>query len=471
MTPFFAGLEYTKGYFGGEELDMGRLAEQSYFSADTTPVPVGPPIFTDDTGDAQAWRRGRAITPVVVPRATGNPTPTYAVVGSLPDGITFTPSTRRIDGTPSALGSGTITIRATNSEGSDDWTIAYATTSPPVSGYPVGYWLDFVRSSSTSSIVEDASGIRVWMRTSDGEPLEQQYLVSGVWTASEDSGFAEFPARGDTVEPDFIGNVGSNRFWRARKAGLPWLPSDAGSQYGQVSWGGMATFRAFTQPDVPAPPLFADDTGDAQAWTQNSAIPDIVIPAAAGNPPPTYAVQGSLPAGITFDADSRTLAGTPTALGSGTITIRATNTLGFDDWTVAYTTTAAAPMPTLPTHTYSIVAGGAGSVGYNAIAGIGSIAAGSTATYTTPGGKSVTVIHTRNVGAEVNFGLSGAADDAADFPMRIRVTRGTVVREFTPQAGSRRAIQGGIRQDYDPVAGTTTDVFVSGQTLQVELFY
>ena len=41
----------------------------------------------------------------------------------------------------------------------------------------------------------------------------------------------------------------------------------------------------------------------------------------------------------------RQLVGTPTAIGSGTITIRATNSEGMADWTVDYTTAAAPAAP------------------------------------------------------------------------------------------------------------------------------
>lgn len=88
-------------------------------------------------------------------------------------------------------------------------------------------------------------------------------------------------------------------------------------------------------------PSFADNTGDAQAWTHNAAISAITVPAASGNPAPAYAVVGALPSGISFNTGSRVLSGTPTAVGSGTIRIRATNSQGSDDWTAAYTTTAA----------------------------------------------------------------------------------------------------------------------------------
>ena len=90
------------------------------------------PNWTDDTGPAQNWTVGTEITAVQVPAATGNPAPSYAAVGSLPAGILFDTSTRVISGTPGAAGSGTITIRATNSQGSDDWTVTYTTAAATV---------------------------------------------------------------------------------------------------------------------------------------------------------------------------------------------------------------------------------------------------------------------------------------------------------------------------------------------------
>ena len=99
------------------------------------------PSFADDTGNAQSWTQGTAITPITVPEATGSPTPTYAAVGTLPAGIAFNTTTRVISGTRTATGSGTITIRASNSEGSDDWTVAYTTAAPPatVPAAPTGF--------------------------------------------------------------------------------------------------------------------------------------------------------------------------------------------------------------------------------------------------------------------------------------------------------------------------------------------
>ena len=183
------------------------------------------PAFADDTGDTITGTVGEAITAVTVPEATGGPAPTYAAVGNLPAGLAFNDTTRVMSGTPTAAGSGTIRIRATNSEGTADWTVAYTFT---------------VALSETA---------------------------------------------------------------------------------------------------------FADDTGDAITGTANTPIAQVTVPEATGNPSPTYAVVGSLPGGLAFNTTTRVLSGTPTAAGSGTIRVRATNSEGTADWTVAYTFTVSLSAP------------------------------------------------------------------------------------------------------------------------------
>ena len=117
------------------------LADHSATMTLTDDPATAAPSFADDTGDAQSWTQNTALASITVPAATGTPTPTYAVVGSLPAGVSFSTSTRVISGTPTVAGSGTITIRATNSEGSDDWTVTYTTAVPPatVPAAPTGF--------------------------------------------------------------------------------------------------------------------------------------------------------------------------------------------------------------------------------------------------------------------------------------------------------------------------------------------
>ena len=124
-------------YFGTELEDLNGNAAATFNNQPATHLALAAPSFADDTGDDQSWTVGTAITAVQVPTAQGNPTPTYAVVGALPSGFSFNNSTRVLSGTPTAAGTGTIRIRATNSQGSDDWTVDYVTaaagdTDPPV---------------------------------------------------------------------------------------------------------------------------------------------------------------------------------------------------------------------------------------------------------------------------------------------------------------------------------------------------
>ena len=75
-------------------------------------------------------------------------------------------------------------------------------------------------------------------------------------------------------------------------------------------------------PADPTRPTFAADAAPAdQTYTKGTAIDDLVLPAAAGGDDPiTYSVS-TLPAGLAFDADTRTISGTPTAVTDGAVTI------------------------------------------------------------------------------------------------------------------------------------------------------
>lgn len=130
------------------------------------------------------------------------------------------------------------------------------------------------------------------------------------------------------------------------------------------------------------------------------------------------------------------------------------------------------PAPTGPTHTFSF---NIQNNGYNGPLGRGRIADGSSFSFNTPGGKSVTVQHCRAVGSGINFTLSGAATDLADFPTRIVVTKtsgGEVERTFEPRANlAPRTISAGVRLDYDPTSGANTDVFQNNQDVTVQLYY
>ena len=118
-------------------------------------------------GNAQSWTQNLTISNIIVPAATGTPTPTYSASG-LPSGISFSASTRRISGTPTGTGSGTITITATNSAGTDTYTIAYSITGDNVpAGATVFRFEDIETLREFGAIIEGTSEGR-WEILSSG---------------------------------------------------------------------------------------------------------------------------------------------------------------------------------------------------------------------------------------------------------------------------------------------------------------
>ena len=263
-----------------------------------------------------------------MPAAAGTPTPTYAAVGSLPAGLSFASGNRRISGTPQAAGSGTIRIRATNSQGTDDWTVTYTTTAaltPP--GTPTDLQVGTRTSTTIALSVSPGSG---------GTPTRYRWRLSTNNVMSNSDTVRN--TTGSTVT--FTGLNAGTSYWvdvRAENSG-------GNSGYNPSGNTGLMTSTLAAPPLLTAP-SFSDDTGNAQTWTVGTAITSITVPTASGNPTPSYAVQGSLPSGIAFNTTTRVISGTPTAVGGGTIRIRATNSQGSDDWTVAYTTSAGLTAP------------------------------------------------------------------------------------------------------------------------------
>ncbi len=110
-------------------------------------------------------------------------------------------------------------------------------------------------------------------------------------------------------------------------------------------------------------------------------IPIDAVPSAT-----VIVVSGSLPAGVTLSSEGE-WSGTPSAAGSGSVTIRATNSIGHADATISWTVVAAtkpkpAPIvaPTLNDQTFDLytgvaysqqieLAGGSGSVTYSKVRG------------------------------------------------------------------------------------------------------
>ena len=95
-------------------------------------------------------------------------------------------------------------------------------------------------------------------------------------------------------------------------------------------------------------PEFSGSADDLE-WVQDTAIGSVVLPeATGGNGELTYSLTGDLPAGVTFDAATRTLSGTPTATQDATeytytVTDVDGNTAASDTDTLRFTITVVEP--------------------------------------------------------------------------------------------------------------------------------
>ena len=140
---------------------------------------------------------------------------------------------------------------------------------------------------------------------------------------------------------------------------------------------------------------------------------------------------------------------------------------------------AAPPAPVGPTlvHTFNFVVGGTGSRGYNAPGSFGSVAAGSSASYDTPAGTTVTIQQLRELRGDLIFVISGSGvttSSTNEFPSRVELERaGTTITFAPPSSFSLRTAGGGIREELETTA--TSDqiraLMAAGTTVTARIYY
>lgn len=271
--------------------------------------------------------------------ASGNPAPSFALeVPALPSGLSLNQATGVISGLPVGTGQWpTVVVRVGNGVGppttqSFSITIAAAVPDAPV--------IFDVTAGDASVSVNFASPAN-----NGGSPITQFNAYCG--------GFA-------VSGPDSPITVN----------GLPnGVPVTCTVNAVNAVGGGVAS-----APSAPVTP------GIAPVFT-SSALPDGTYGApyqrtltATGSPAPTFALaSGTLPTGLSLDASSGVLSGTPTSVGSFNGSISASNGVGGGD-TQAFSITIAAGLPDAPTDVVATRGNAQVSVAFVAPAGTGGVA-------------------------------------------------------------------------------------------------
>ena len=322
----------TVGSYGFEwRMVRGRAA---WFGSSTgsAEITVEDPSFGDQRVTDQTWVKDRPIAPLTLPAAQGGDGALrYSLTPSPPAGVTFTESTRTLSGTPTAVQTAAeYAYGATDIDG-DAALVRFGieVESAPADDASFVSWSGVPRkmaagSSATVTVTMTNTGTTTWTPGAGYGLGSHSPEDNDTWGLTR-VGLPADAAPNATVDftfkitaPETAGSYGFA--WRMVRDGAGWFGSSTG--------GAAITVEA---------PSFEDETIADRTWVQGQAIEKLRLPAArAGDGALTYSLTPSPPAGVAFDASTRTLSGTPTAVqGETAYTYAATDSDG-DEATLSF---------------------------------------------------------------------------------------------------------------------------------------
>ena len=253
--------------------------------------------------DNQSYTAGTAIDALVLPEASGGTgTLTYSVLSVLPAGLEFDAATRTLSGTPSAATDGAVVVIYTvfDAAGATALRTFSITVNPALSssfGFAAAEVADQTYTAGTA--IEP-----LVLPAASGGTGALTYSVLSTLPAG-----LEFDAATRTL------------------SGTPSAATDGAVEvtYLVTDEGGAAallTFSITVNPALSSSFGFAAAEVADQTYTAGTAIDSLVLPAASGGTGAlTYSILSTLPAGLEFDAATRTLSGTPSAATDGAVEV------------------------------------------------------------------------------------------------------------------------------------------------------
>ena len=396
-----------------------------------------------------------AMEDLELPAATGgNGTLTYALAcasgqtgcegtPALPPGLSFDAVTRTLSGTPTATGTTTLTYTVTDADDNN------ADTDTGTLSFDIAVGANQVPTADAGPAQTVAEGDQITLDGSGSTDPEGQALTYA-WTAPSGSGItlsSPAAAKPTFAAPEVVG-AADYTFTLTVNDGV------------QDS---VAASVTITVKDDAAP-SFGTESVDDQTAVAHIAMEDLELPVATGgNGDLSYALAcaagatgcigtPALPPGLSFDAATRTLSGTPTATGTTRLTYTVTdaddNNADTDTGTLDFDITVSANQA--PTAN----AGDAQTVAENdrvTLDGSGSSdPEGQTLTYawTAPSGSGITLSNPTT--AKPTFDAPAVGSDGAEYEFTLTVNDGV-------QASAAASVTITVKDDTAPSFGTGVD--------------
>lgn len=283
----------TAGYSGSDSFTYTATNTSGTSNAATVTITVSAPAlsFSPPAGALPGGTAATAYGGVTVTAAAGTAPYTYAVNGTLPDGLTLDPASGLISGTPTTAGADTFTVTATdanNATGMAAYSITIAVEAPTVGDVSA----TVTANSTANAVTPDLGGGVADTLAIGTQATHGTASVSGL-------------AISYTPTP---GYSGSDSF-----------------TYTATNASGTSNAATVTI-TVTAPTLtFAPSAGTLTGGIVGTTY-GVTLVASAGTAPYRYAVtSGELPAGLALDGITGRISGTPTTAGSYNFTVTATD--------------------------------------------------------------------------------------------------------------------------------------------------
>ena len=282
------------------------------------------PTFDGTTVADQTYAANVAIPTLTLPEATataGDGLLRYALTGSIPAGLTFTAMARTLTGMPATVAPAvTLTYTATDSDINmaidDAATLTFAVTITPMPGVtltPPALTVDEGAETTYTVVLTTVPTGAVTVTPNAG--TTGAVRVTGALTFS--------PTTWDMARTVTVTAINATD-----DTSGPATITHTVTGYGSVADGGSVTVTV-TDPATRSTPSFGTALVADQTYSARAPITPLTLPAATdGDGTLSYTLTGPIPAGLSYDADERTLVGTPMAQAAAvtlTYTVRDTD--------------------------------------------------------------------------------------------------------------------------------------------------